>query len=489
MSQYWPQSVVLFRAVFENQALSQQQQKEANAFLQSGGQIELGKTIPNITADPAFDMNIQCQRVTVSINDYTVADTFSLEIDYKNFPLDPRTLKSLAVTIYMQDVGEIFRPPPNNGLHKMQPTEDTVVLIGFVDTDTISFDDTNRVVKMEGRDLTGLFLDTPWNLGPVPLSTPLDALYAQITQSLINTQKIKVINNSGVNPLPTLGALSPEFGNLANMKNVKKDESYWETMQDLAARAGLIIHMSLDKLIITKPRNLYTTDPSKITHFIYGKNLKSLEFKRKLGRLKGFNVIVRSFDDKNVVIAKVPEEATPAWSAATGIPVKRIQIPQFNSQGAPQAPQDAPFFSFRLPNISDHAHLVEVAQKIFEEISRQQLDGTFRTKEMVAPTMDNIGTTFDLTKLDVGTPVTLEVDHGDLAGIKRLSSTSEKAHYLIQKGYPPTMAKIFAETLGKFSTTFYTKSFEMSIDRETGWELKVDFVNFIEKVNVILGTS
>jgi hypothetical protein len=489
MSQYWPQAVVIFRAVFENKNLTIEQQKQIQAYLQSGGQIVLGQPIPNITADPAYDMNIQCQKVRVNINDYTVADTFSLEVDYKNFPLDPRTLKSLGVSIYIQDVGELFRPPPNNALHKIHPSEDNVVLEGFVDTDTIDFDDTNRVIKMEGRDLTGLFLDTPWNLAPVPLSTPLDQLFSQIVKSLINTQKIEVINNSGVNPLPTLGALGPEFSSLANLKNVKKDESYWETMQDLASRAGLIIHMNIDKLIITKPRNLYTADPTKIVHMIYGQNLKSLEFKRKLGRLKGFNVIVRSFDDKTVNVAKIPEESTPDWAAATGVTLKRVQIPQFNASGAPQAPQDAPFFSFKVPNIADKSHLILVGEKIFEEISRQQIDGQFKTKEMLAPTQDQIGTTFDLTKLDIGTPVKIEIDQDDLRELNRLTAIEDKVHYLIIRGYPPTMARVFAETMSKFHTTFYTKSFEMSIDNEQGWDLKVDFVNFIEDINVILGNG
>jgi hypothetical protein len=486
MSQYYPQAAVILRATWENFGLNLQQQKEINGYLQQGGQISLGKPLPPVTPDPTSDMPILCERLTVNINDYTTADTFSCEVDYKNFPLDPRNLKALGISIYMQDMKEIFRPPPDNGLHKIQPSQSNVVFEGFVDTDTINFDETNRVVKFEGRDLTALFLDSSWNLGPVPLSTPLDVLYQQIIGSLRNTASIKISNISGVNPLPTLGLLSPEFGSLANLKNAKKDETYWEVMQDLAARAGLIIYMNIDTLVITKPRNLYTTDPAKIVHFIFGKNIKTLEFKRKLGRLKGFNVIVRSFNDKVTNSAKIPEEATADWAASIGLPAKRVQIPQFDAQGGPLAPQDAPFFSFRVPNLQNKDALIAIGEKVFEEISRQQLDGRFTTREMLAPT-DQLGTTFDMTKLNIGTPIKIEIDQGDLAGLARLSSVGAKTQYLKARGYSPVIAKIFAETMGKFHTIFYTKSFEISFDRDNAWDLKVDFVNFIENISVVLG--
>lgn len=486
MSQYWPQAAVILRATWENFGLNIKQQKEINSYLQQGGKVGIGQPLPPVSTDPTNDMPILAERVTINVNDYTTADTFSCEIDYKNFPLDPRNLKALGISIYMQDMKELFRPFPDNGLHKIQANRDNVVFEGFVDTDTMSFDETNRVVKFEGRDLTSLFLDTPWNLGPVPLTTPLDTLFLQIIKSLRNTEAITIDNRSGLNPLPTLAAISPEFGALANLKNAKKDETYWEVMQDLAARAGLIIFMDIDKLVIMKPRNLYTTDPTKIAHFVFGKNIKSMEMKRKLGRLKGFNVIVRSFNDKVTNSAKIPEEASDDFINSIGIPKKRVQIPQFNAQGGPLPPIDAPFFSFKVPNIQDKDALIRIGEKVFEEISRQQLDGRFSTREMVAPT-DKLGVTFDMTKLSIGTPIKIEIDQGDLEGLSRISSPGAKATYLIKRGYNPTLARIFAETMSKFSTTFYTKSYEINFDRDNAWELKVEFVNFIEKINLVLG--
>jgi hypothetical protein len=65
-----------------------------------------------------------------------------------------------------------------------------------------------------------------------------------------------------------------------------KKDKYWEVIQDLVGKAALVAYIELDELIIAKPRALYEGTNAK--QFIYGKNLKSLEFKRKLGRVKGF---------------------------------------------------------------------------------------------------------------------------------------------------------------------------------------------------------
>ena len=131
-------------------------------------------TWENFGSAQDFDLNkvhvlrITPKRVNVKINDYTKADTFSCEIDYKNFPFDPRTIRALGVTVHIQNMkgirdkyGNIKRIEPQDNL--IDTEDNDIVFQGFADEDSISLDDSNRMVSFEGRDFS--------------LSTSIDAKY------------------------------------------------------------------------------------------------------------------------------------------------------------------------------------------------------------------------------------------------------------------------------------------------------------------------
>jgi hypothetical protein len=422
------------------------------------------------------------RRLTVNINDYTTADTFECEIDYKSFPFDPRTIRACGISIFLSDQGGLV---DESGQPKViKPGSDTVIFQGFVDDESIEFDDEKRTVKFEGRDFTGILIDAKYLAGtPLDMGLPLDQLYTQLLAGLPAAKELKIDNRTG-GTLPTLKQFFPAFGApLAGQRNTGRDDTYWEIMQDLAAHAGVIIYVEIDRLVISKPRILY--DKSKAKQFIYGYNVKNLKFKRKLGRHKGFNVIVRCLDigSKEVISAKIPEEGTDEWSKDTGIPNKQVLVPVLGVNATPQQNQNqpAPYMAFRVTNVADKPHLVEVGQKIFEELSRQQIEGDFETHEMVV--RDKQGTIFDLTKLRVGVPVGIELDTDDLDQVSRFTSIQSRERYLISRGYEASFARAFAKSLGRFAPVFYTKAATFTLDSDSGFKLKVDFLNFIDLDN------
>lgn len=441
-----------------------------------------------------YELPILARRLTVNINDYNTADTFDAEIDYKNFPFDPRAIRSCGVTIHIEDKGQVFKG--NNALNLIQPTPENAVFQGFVDEESISFDEDKRTVRFEGRDFTSLLIDSKYLEGkPVDTGTPLDRLIQELLNQIKATEKIKVDNRTG-KELPTLKQFFPDFGQpLAGQKNVGRDDTYWEIITDLVQKAGLICFIELDKLVISTPRVLY--DKSNAKKFIYGRNIQKLEFKRKLGRHKGFNVAVRYLDlaTKEVLLAKIPEEASDDFVTRTGQARKRIQIPVINPDGTLGEPKDAPFITFRVTNVKNKAHLTEIGEKIYEEMSRQQLEGTFNTKEMC--TTDAKNNEFDILKLRVATPVEITIDQGDMKGLDALAKrfehpggvvdvkarTREIAKFLKARCYEDDVAEALAKTYGKMSPTFYTKAASFSLDAEQGFSLKVDFLNFIDLDN------
>ena len=428
-----------------------------------GSQARLQKVYP---------LTVFAKRVTMNINDYTQADTFDCEIDYKNFPFDPRAIRACRVTVHMADAGELSEIEPNSG---------NVVFVGFADEESISFDDSSRVVKLEGRDQTSLLIDRKYTGGTINVAENIETTINQILQSLPETQNLRVDNRVG--SLPVVGQFSPHRNSaskLGTQRSSAKDESCWDVIQDMVARAGLIAYIELDKLVISKPRVLYG-NTTKV-QFVYGRNLKNLEFKRKIGRKKNFNVNVRSLntDLKEALSVEIPLEATDEWSRETGIPQRRVQIPTINADGSEGTPKDAPILGFRVPNVNDKNHLVKVAQEIYEELGRQQLDGSFTTKDMES--VDSSLSCFNLLKLRNGTPVSVTIDQGDLEGIRKVNGVNEKTKFLINRCYEPVVARVFAETLSntRFDTPFYTKSVQFTLSEESGFQVKVDFLNFIE---------
>lgn len=434
-----------------------------------------------------YSLPILARRLTVNINDYNTADTFDAEIDFKSFPFDPRTIRACGVTIHMENKKKVFLG--DNQLNLITPTPENTIFQGFVDEESISFDEEKRTVRFEGRDFTSILIDTKYLQGkPIDMGAPLDTLIQQLLDQVKSTVKIEVDNrvldaNGNKLPLPNVKQFFPDFGQpLAGHKNVGRDDTYWEIITDLVQKAGLICFIELDKLVISTPRVLY--DKNKAKKFIYGRNVKTLEFKRKLGRHKGFNVAVRYLDlgTKEVLLAQIPEEASEDFAKRTGQARKRIQIPVVNPDGTLGTPKDAPFITFRVTNVKNKAHLIEIGEKIFEEMSRQQIEGSLTTHDMQT-VEESTDKDFDLLKLRVATPIKIELDQGDMHGLGRLKSVAEREKFLKARGWSTSVAHAFAESLGKFSPVFYTKAAGFTLDADNGFSLKVDFLNFIDLDN------
>lgn len=103
---------------------------------------------------------------------------FTLTFDYRVLPLDPRLIRSTAVEIYMDSVqadnfaaGVVGPTVPNKDrssqitaaqrLSALRPSVDNLVLQGLVDSWRVEHSASGSIAILEGRDMTGLFLNTP----------------------------------------------------------------------------------------------------------------------------------------------------------------------------------------------------------------------------------------------------------------------------------------------------------------------------------------
>lgn len=440
-----------------------------------------------------YKFSVLARNLMVEINDYTEADKFSCEIDYKEFPFDPRTIRSCMVVISIEDKKAVFKN--DNSLNLIDQADENKVFTGFVDEESISLDDETRTVTMEGRDFTSLLIDERYLQKPISLSKPVDKIIEDLLLSLEATKRIEVENRTGDDNLPTLAKLAPNFNEKTSVRNTKRKDTYWDVIQNIISRAGLIGYMELDKFVINKPRSLYSEKDAKSKLFVYGKNLKDLTYKRKLGRFKGFNIRVLSLDieGKRVIEAKVPEEAV-----TVGIKGPAVTIPQLDSEGKKiKDPKKAPYLTFRVPDISSKEHLIKIGEKIFEELGRQQIEGSFTTYEMEIPEISSIVTkstnsknekyvqTRPVSFRDIrnGTPIEVYINQQDMQEMRSDSNMSQKRSFLVSRGYPSEVASVLASSMNRISTPFYTKNVRLEINQDSGFKMDIEFINFIDTTN------
>lgn len=477
MTFYYPQAAVSLRILLENN----------------------GSSDPRLNQE--YSINITPKSLRVTINDYTKADTFSMELDYKNFPFDPRTIRAVGVTIFMEDQKSLFDTDAKQ-FKTIEPKSSTAssasnaIFLGFADEDAINFDENDRTVTLEGRDYTALMLDEPYNdKAPISMTTNLENVIAGLLLRLKSTREIQVLVDPKIDDLPTLAQFYPDFNPLSGARSKRRTETYWDVIQDLASKAGLIIFIELDKLRITKPNALY--DREDLKQFVWGKNIKRLSFKRKLGRMKNFNVGVRSLnmEKKEVLQAIIPADSSVSWSLTNGIPQKTIQTERLLPNGETEK-KDAPIIMFRIPDVANKEALVAIGESLFEELGRQQIEGTLETNDMCTIEGDvgnsslaenATGVEFDVTKIRNATPIEIGIDQGDISAIGKLKTPAERTKYLVQRCYDPFIAAIFAETMGKFGTIFYTRAVDFKFDGTNGFSMSLDFINFIENVESLIG--
>lgn len=447
---------------------------------------DFGDKSDTILSEQDYKLTVLAKNITVTINDYTSADTFSAEFEYSNFPFDPRCIRALGITVHMEDkrsnfVGNV-RSPDFNASNLITARPENTLFQGFADEESIEFDQENRLVKIEGRDFTSLLIDAPHNGNAVNIGQSIDAVVAGLLAELPSAREIQVVNKTG-GELPALSKFYADRDELSDRRSSKNKESYWDVITDICQQAGLINYIELDKLIIAKPRNLFAGDQTY--QFIYGKNVTSLSFKRKLGRQKGINILMRSLNigRKEVLEAKIPEEATQEWSTATGVALLPQTIEKVDKDGKVTT-ETAPYMTFNVPNVSDKNQLIEIGQGVYEEIGRQQLEGKMSTRELA---INVSGVEFDLLKMRIGTPIKIEIDQGDLKGIRRITDEAARYGFLVSRGYAPSVARAFARTMGKFSTLFYLKSVEFRMSNEDSLTVDIEFINFINLDNKLLG--
>jgi hypothetical protein len=114
---------------------------------------------------------------SVEMNGYRVASRFTAQFDWRQIPLDPRSIRAASCEIHMGAVSDddfragVIGPSGQGGLALLSQlktrntdgtaNDSTLKMVGFIDDWEVAHSDKGSEVTIEGRDLRGILLDTP----------------------------------------------------------------------------------------------------------------------------------------------------------------------------------------------------------------------------------------------------------------------------------------------------------------------------------------
>jgi len=466
--------------------------------------------------------SIQPIEAEIQRNGIRAADEFSLLIDHRDLPMDPRALRACSVVI---EIGAVAPQLYSDGVNGQRADGELLSLVdlefapadgaselvanvgtrltGWVDDWAVNWEDDGDTIRVSGRDMTSLLLDTPLlQQDSIDLNLPIRLGVERLVNQYKAMAEMKVVYG-------TPGA--PEAGNgpvpskaIAKTRKVRKGKGaqrakqtrtkmkVWDHITDTCIALGLTPMVREKAIYLMKPRTFYSERGPAVAVAAYGGNIKTLQLDRKLGGVKVPTIEVRCYDsDKGIV----------RWARAPRIPGVPSSGDLRNSPpplGGRRANQVEPsgvasdrIQTFVIKGINDARQLEDAADAIFEELGRQETQGRLTTDDITSWGGDRIG---DLLNLQSGDAIRIvTVPPRDQTTPQEQTTTSEqelqaqtisaRAEYLEARGWRREFARRMAETMTAATVAngseFRVSESTIKFSQEEGLSIDVGFRNFL----------
>ncbi len=475
---------------------------------------------------------------SVDLPGYRQAGTFNVDLEFRDLPLDPRVIRSMAVAIHLDavpasdfGVGMTQFRPTGRRPSVIETTPDNILIAGLADTITTAHNSSGSTVHFEGRDLRGILLDTPISsetLKSIDLQKPIDQVVAHIVQDL-HPQGGGVEVSVNASEWPNGVVPSPYTFNDATRVNVNalggalrptakgevQQVSFWDLITTYCFFVGGVPHFVGSVLRIRPARSLFDArrqeksfDPSIPTPFlngeprnirpplstapeqfafrrlVFGRDIQDIKFERKLTGVKVPVVTVTSYDTggstrgtERLLKVQYPPTTKPAARATSVPPSGKVA----ESSG----------FTINVPGIKNKDRLLEIAKDVYQEIGRQEMGGSVETKNLASFGGNNQDP--DLVRLRPGDPIEFRVDASGL-GIfpPPISELTQSEGRSFEQQVQAVAERIGDENLARvlvaanrgevagLQKVFRTANVSFSWDKDSGVGISFDFQNFVE---------
>ena len=454
-------------------------------------------------------------------NGVRTADEATIVLDHADAPFDARIMRAAAVEIIIGVVPALEFEAGITGSTRADGSPTSIVdgaadsviggatrFVGVVDDwDTERSEDST--VTLRCRDMTSLLSDTKLPQGAgIDLNLPIEVGIAGLLAQIPATRGLRVrfVDEVGeltgapsVGPVPG-GTLPPSRrarrGRVARRaRQAGQNTTVWEHIVDVCGMAGVVPRIDDWELRIERARTLFGNQPARVRQMVWGRNLLDLSFKRKLAGFKNPTVECRCYDPTigRVRWARYP---APMGGIAFGV-IGIVDPPTAPSRANQTTPSGAnpseKIQVYPISGVTDGATLAGIARDLFEEVARQELEGSFSTNDPASWDIDTDSPRSfddaDLLDLRAGDAVELLVraaqpdEDGGADTASRIEGLAQasRAAYLRSLGWSDALAQRFAELQDEMGnrTIFRVIETTVKFDHDEGLSVDVSFQNLI----------
>jgi len=375
------------------------------------------------------------------------ADTFSMELDYKDLPLDSRLARSIRVMVLCGDTGD------SDG--KLDPANpDHRAFVGFVDAPETTLDGSSETIRLEGRDYTCLFLDRTWAEGGFSIDERLSVLVDTILQHTPGAEDIPVTYSAGAaDALPAVALGKAWF-------TPQPDDDTWTVLVQLCGLVGLLPVIRGDTLEIRSPNAF----GSRSVAFRYGVDVERLSFKRKFQEATTRQIRVVAWNPATRTSSEAVYPTTPI--------VTRRKV---SAQGKVTS-ETAPEIRYPIEGAYTPAELLGIAQGFYEEAARREVEGVLVTREL----RDITGAAVPMLANGDTLGIRLAANLPNIAGLSKGEAVAllTGARWGLPAGIADQLVSAWVKAEG-LASTFYVRQVRHRWEIGRGYSAEIAFNNFI----------
>lgn len=454
------------------------------------------------------------------------ADTAEVEFDFRNVPLDPRMLRAVFLDMVIGTVSASDYEFGVAGVKRADGSPLSVVdrvpgqdvrlgtstrFIGYVDDWTVNSSENGDTISIRARDLTAPLIDQKLPTGVnIDMTIPIADGVQELVDTFPSTRGMRVVfGNPGdpEDPLgrgdrgPTPGDTMPRARKARKGRQAKRAKSgdtamtVWDHIVDTVVASGFLPIIRGMQLFLIEPRTFYQST-SNAKQLVYGRNLIDLEFSRKLGGVSKVPTIEVRCPDPQIGRTRWARAPTKKGERASGVfpetpPPKAIRANNISPGGTAQEEIKV----IPISGISDGEALERIAIGLFEQIGRQEIEGSWSTDDITTFDSDDEGDMLDLQPGDAVEVLVAPLNAattgdstntfpgGAVTSMQELHSFTvpRRKEFLVRLGYAELAAQRIAEAQEQahLVTTFRVQDVTIDWSQDEGVHVEGDFINFI----------